>query len=90
MPVVFFPGAFTSTKAIQPPGKRTILSGIPSNPGETNFGQIPPCFFTISVNFCSIAFSLIMLSPFVFLTMCKVYQCHLLNSFLWFFLEIFP
>src|SRR5699024_9203126 len=57
--LAFFPGAFTSTKPILPPGKRTILSGRPSNPGAVHLGQIPPAAFTAFTSFCSTVFSLI-------------------------------
>ena len=41
----FFPGAFNSTNAIFLPGNKTILSGTPLSPGETNFTAMPPIFF---------------------------------------------
>ena len=44
------PGALTSTNASLPPGIRTILSGTPSVPGDTNFGHRPPCFFTAAAS----------------------------------------
>lgn len=53
----FFPGAFNSTKAILLPGSRTILSGTPSKPGETNFTAMPPIFFTCTDNARSILLS---------------------------------
>lgn len=40
------PGAFTSTNPMCLPGRNTILSGIPSNPGDTHLGQIPPLALT--------------------------------------------
>nr|DAF46081.1 MAG TPA: hypothetical protein [Siphoviridae sp. ctm7X10] len=53
----FFPGAFTSTKAIFPSGRRTIRSGIPENDGDTNFNAMPPHFFVSVTSFSSICFS---------------------------------
>ena len=55
------PGALTSTNPKCLPGRSTIRSGIPSNPGDTNFGQIPPLAFTARTSFCSTCFSLIFL-----------------------------
>ena len=81
------PGALTSTNASLPPGKRTMRSGTPSYPGDTNFGQMPPRCNTIRTSFCSIVFSLISLSPFSFSVMCKVYQGHFINSSIAFFLK---
>src|SRR5699024_9650719 len=51
------PGAFNSTKAILPPGKRTKRSGTPFNPGETNLTASPPRFFTSAANFFSTTLS---------------------------------
>ena len=53
----FSPGALTSTKHIRPFGSSTMRSGIPSKPGETSLGQMPPAFLTICVSFFSISFS---------------------------------
>lgn len=80
------PGALTSTNAILPPGKRTIRSGIPSYPGDTNFGQMPPRCITIRTSFCSIAFSLIMLLPQDFQVHGAVVDGHIHNFFLCIFL----
>lgn len=51
------PGAFNSAKANFPSGNKIRRSGIPAKEGATNFGAIPPAFFTAVVNFFSIVFS---------------------------------
>ena len=63
---IFFPGALSSTKAMRPWGSSTNLSGIPSYPGETNLGQIPPLCFTACTSCCSIIFSRMISSVRVF------------------------
>ena len=42
----FSPGALTSTKPHFPSGNRIRRSGTPENPGDTNFGAIPPLALT--------------------------------------------
>nr|DAQ86787.1 MAG TPA: hypothetical protein [Caudoviricetes sp.] len=51
------PGALTSTNPILPPGSSTSRSGIPSNPGLTSFGAMPPLLFTALTKCCSTIFS---------------------------------
>lgn len=54
---IVLPGLFSSTNPAQPPGKRTIRSGTPSKPGDTNFSAIPHMFFAVFTSFLSIIFS---------------------------------
>ena len=54
---IVLPGLFSSTNPAQPPGKRTIRSGTPSKPGDTNFSARPPIFFAVFTSFLSIVFS---------------------------------
>ena len=56
------PGAFSSMKAILPPGRSTSRSGTPSKPGLVNFGARPPFVRTVCTNFVSIVFSRIVTS----------------------------
>src|SRR5699024_9808413 len=51
--LIFFPGAFTSTKASLPPGNNTKRSGTPSKPGDTNFTAHPPRRFASILSFSS-------------------------------------
>ena len=49
----FFPGAFSSTKAIFPLGNKQIRSGTPVYPGDTNFRHKPPALTTCCRSLCS-------------------------------------
>ena len=56
------PAAFSSMKAILPPGRSTRRSGTPSRPGLVNFGARPPFVRTACTSFASIVFSRILTS----------------------------
>ena len=58
-----FPGAFSSTKAMRPRGRSVSRSGAPSQPGEINFRQRPPCVFTADASLRSIRDSRICTPP---------------------------
>ena len=45
------PGALTSTNPMRPPGRSTMRSGIPSNPGLMNFDAISPASFMAFISF---------------------------------------
>lgn len=66
----FLPGAFISTNASRPPGKRTNRSGTPSNPGDMNFGANPPRLFTSVTNFLSTILSRKIPTPFFICCRC--------------------